>query len=72
MTRERLAYETEMIKQAWNTALLTAGGVVGLWLGDRTIERLALAILGLVMVLVLTAYIISKDLEIRGATKEIV
>lgn len=70
MTPERLAYETEMVKQAWNTALLTAGGVVGLWLSDRTIERLALATLGLVTVLVLTAYIISKDLEIRSATEE--
>jgi hypothetical protein len=65
MSDKLLAHEEEIFKLARGTAVLTAGGTVGLLLGEPTTLRSLFAVVGFSFTLVLVIFIVIKDLHIR-------
>jgi choline-glycine betaine transporter len=65
MPDKLLAHEEEVFKLAWGTAVLTAGGTVGLLLGEPTTLQSVFAVVGFSFTIALVVFIVSKDLYIR-------
>lgn len=65
MNDKLLAHEEEVFKLAWTTAVLTAGGTVGLALGEATVLRSILVAVGVCFTIALIAFAVSQDQRIR-------
>jgi len=63
--RERIKYETELLRLALLAAIGAIGGVVGLFLGEATLLRAGLAGLGLVAIVTLVSIALRQDQRIR-------
>ncbi len=68
--RERIKYETELLRLALLAAIGAVGGVVGLILGEVTPLRAGLAGLGLVAIVVLVGIAVRQDQRIRTLMHE--
>ena len=68
--RERIRYETELLRLALIATIGAIGGVIGLFLGETTLLRAGLAGLGLVAIVILVGIALRQDQRIRVLMRE--
>ena len=69
--KEQIKYETEILRFAWVTAVAVTGGNASLLLGEATVLRTGLLLIGLLFTLVLVAISLRQDRTIRRLLREL-